>query len=388
MNERRPARKITAIRILTVLAVGTLLYFAHVAFVPVALAALCALVLSGPVELLRCVGVPRGVSAALIMLVILGIVVGLADLLSEPAQHWFAEAPHTVRVIARKIRPVAQFISRIDELRSSAGNIGNAAHAPAPQPAASAPQESGPALLFDVTLGVGISSLTVLILTLFLLAGGPPMLARMTSALVSDLQSARVIDLIDKVRREVGRFYVTTALINVALALATGCAMMWCGMPNPFLWGTVAGVLNFIPYAGPTTTLVLLSSVAFVSFDGFAHVAAVAGSFLALTTLEGQVVQPLLVGRRLQLNPVLVFLALWFGGMFWGIAGIVLATPALVALKVLAQHSAHGKPLGLFLSPQVGATGDTLELADPEPADPQLATPKLGGADLKTSVIP
>ena len=98
------------------------------------------------------------------------------------------------------------------------------------------------------------------------------MLARMTSALVSDLNSAHVIDLIDKVRREVGRFYVTTALINVGLALATGCAMMWCGMPNPFLWGTVAGVLNFIPYAGPTTTLVLLSSVAFVSFDGFEHV--------------------------------------------------------------------------------------------------------------------
>ena len=257
-------------------------------------------------------------------------------------------------------------MSRIDELRSSAGNIGNASHAPPPQPAASAPQESAPALLFDVTLGVGISTLTVLILTLFLLAGGPPMLARMTSALVSDLNSAHVIDLIDKVRREVGRFYVTTALINVGLALATGCAMMWCGMPNPFLWGTVAGVLNFIPYAGPTTTLVLLSSVAFVSFDGFAHVAAVAGSFLALTTLEGQVVQPLLVGRRLQLNPMLVFLALWFGGMFWGIAGIVLATPALVALKVLAQHSAHGKPLALFLSPQAGIAEETPELADPE----------------------
>ncbi len=392
-SERRPPRKITAVRVLTALGVGTLLYVAHVAFVPLALAALFALVLSGPVELLRSVGVARGVSAALIMVLILGIVVGLADLLFEPAQHWFAEAPHTVRVIARKIRPVAQFMGRIDELRSSAGNIGNTSHAPLPQPAASAPQESAPALLFDVTLGVGISTLTVLILTLFLLAGGPPMLARMTSALVSDLESAHVINLIDKVRREVGRFYVTTALINVGLALATGCAMMWCGMPNPFLWGTVAGVLNFIPYAGPTTTLVLLSSVAFVSFDGFAHVAVVTGSFLALTTLEGQVVQPLLVGRRLQLNPMLVFLALWFGGMFWGVAGIVLATPALVALKVLAQHSAHGKPLALFLSPQVGNSEETPDLAHPEPAEPvtpELATPKLAGGDvdLNTSLIP
>jgi predicted PurR-regulated permease PerM len=373
----RVPRKITAVRVLAAIAIGVLLYVAHEAFVPLALAALIALVLSGPVELLRSVGVPRGVSAALVLLVILGMVVGLTDLLWEPAQHWFAEAPHTVRVIGRKIRPVAQFMSRVDELRNSAGNIGSAAHASPPPPMPSAPQESSPALLFNITLGVGISSLTVLILTLFLLAGGPPMLARMTSALVSDLNSAHVIDLIDKVRREVGRFYVTTTLINVGLGLATGCAMMLCAMPNPFLWGTVAGVLNFIPYAGPTATLVLLSSVAFVSFDGFAHVAAVAGSFLALTAVEGQVVQPLLVGRRLQLNPMLVFLALWFGGMFWGIAGIVLATPALAALKVLTQHSAPGRPLAVFLSPQVGnAEIDGGELASAEPPGPELAGPQ------------
>jgi predicted PurR-regulated permease PerM len=128
--------------------------------------------------------------------------------------------------------------------------------------------------------------------------------------------------------------------------------MMLCGMPNPFLWGTIAGVLNFIPYAGATTNLILLTTVAIVSFDGFARPAAVAGSFLALTTLEGQVVQPLLVGRRLELNPMLVFLALWFGGFFWGIAGIVLATPALVALKVIAENSVHGGALVKFLGPE------------------------------------
>jgi predicted PurR-regulated permease PerM len=209
---------------------------------------------------------------------------------------------------------------------------------------------------------------TVIILTLFLLSGGPPMLARMTSALVSDLNSAHVICVIEKVRAEVGRFYVTTALINVGLGLATACAMKACGMPNPFLWGTLVAVLNFVPYAGPTASLLLLTSVAFVSFDGIAPVAAVAGSFLALVTLEGQVIQPLLVGRRLQLNPMLVFLALWFGGLFWGIAGIVLATPSLAALKVIAEHSAGGKPLVDFLSAKTTAAARTAERADPEDA--------------------
>ena len=78
---------------------------------------------------------------------------------------------------------------------------------------------------------------------------------------------------------------------------------------------------------------------------------AVAGSYLAIATVEGQFVQPLLVGRRLRLNPMLVFLALWFGGFFWGIAGILLATPALVALKVVATNASGGQQLLDFLSP-------------------------------------
>jgi len=97
-----------------------------------------------------------------------------------------------------------------------------------------------------------------------------------------------------------------------------------------------------------------VSAPAFVSFDGSAQIAAVAGSFLALVAIEGQIVQPLLVGRRLRLNPMLVFLALWFGGFFWGIAGIVLATPTLAAIKVIAENSAHGRQLVDFLSPQGG----------------------------------
>jgi predicted PurR-regulated permease PerM len=357
---RREKRKVTAVRILVAGAVGLLLYFAHVAFVPVALACLFALVLSGPVEMLHALHVPRSASAVLLMLILLGMVAGISDMLYEPAQHWFAEAPHTVKVIEKKIRPLAQFMNRVEALRNSAGNMGAAPHpqtqtqtqtqsqAPAQ---ASLPEETAPFMLLDATRGVLLSTLTLVILTLFLLAGGPPMLARMTSALVSDLESAHVLSVIEHVRREVGRFYVTTSLINMGLALATGCLMMLCGMPNPFLWGTIAGLLNFIPYAGPATSLILLSLVAVVSFDGLAHVVYVAGSFLGLTIIEGQVIQPLLVGRRLQLNPMLVFLALWFGGLFWGVAGVILATPALVALKVIAKRSADGKPLADFLSP-------------------------------------
>ena len=340
----------TSVRLLVAGAAGLLLYFAHVAFIPVALALLLALVLSGPVEALHAWRVPRSLSAAVLLIVILGIFAALVDFISVPAQQWFAGAPHTLRLIEKKIRPVEQIMGKVDSLRNSAGNIGNSTRA-TPAPTVAAPEESAPAMLLDATRGPVLSSVTVIILTLFLLAGGPPMLARMTSAFAGNVNSAHIIGVIEQVRREVGRFYVTTALINIGLGFATAFAMMWCGMPSPFLWGTVAGILNFIPYLGSTTTLIVLTVVAIVSFDGLGQVLAVAGSYLALATIEGQFVQPLLVGRRLRLNPMLVFLGLWFGGLFWGVAGIILATPTLVALKVIAENTSGGEPLVNFLSP-------------------------------------
>jgi predicted PurR-regulated permease PerM len=275
------------------------------------------------------------------------------NFVSIPAQQWFAAAPHTLRVIEKKVRPLEQMMSRVDELRNSAGHLGSSAR-PAPPPATASSEESAPVMILDATRGAVLSSVTVIILTLFLLAGGPSMLARMTSACASDLKSAHILRVIENVRSEVGRFYFTTALINLGLGIATACAMTLCGMPNPLLWGTMAGIFNFIPYAGSTITLIVLTIVAFVSFEGVGHVAAVAGSYLLLATIEGQFVQPLLVGRRLKLNPVLIFLGLWFGGLFWGVAGIILATPTLLTLKVIAEHATGGRSLLKFLSPHTG----------------------------------
>jgi predicted PurR-regulated permease PerM len=343
--------QVTPIRVLVWGAIGVLLYVAHVAFIPIALALLVALILSGPVEALRKIRVPRGIGATLILVIVLASVVGTVDLMWTPAQQWFAAAPQTMKIIKRKLTPATKFITHIEDLRNSAGNIaatGRAAPAAAPAPAET---ESAPVLILDATREALVSGLTFIIVTLFLLAGGPPMLARMTAAFIDDVNAAHVLAIIENVRGEVGRFYVTSALINLGLGCATAGVMMAWGMPTPWLWGVLAATLNFIPYAGAITTLIVVTLVAFVTFDSIGHVAAVALSYVALAGFEGQIVQPLLVGRRLEVNPLLVFLALWFGGLFWGLAGVVLATPALVALKVVAEHAISGKALLEFLGP-------------------------------------
>ena len=346
-----PSRSITAGRVIVWGALGLLLYFAHAAFIPVALALLFGLILSGPVEALHKTHIPRSVSASLILVLVLTALVAIVASMWTPAQGWFARAPQTMAMIKRKINPIARVINHMDELRKDAGAMGTQGRATAAAPPAAAATESAPALLLDVGGAAIAGVLTFLIVTLFLLTGGPPMMARMTAAFADNLNASYVLHIIDQVRAEVGHFYVTTSLINVALGTATGFAMWAWGMPTPYLWGALAAVLNFIPYAGAGTTLLLITLVAVVSFDTVGHILGVAGTYVALAAIEGQIVQPLLVGRRMEVNPLLIFLGLWFGGLFWGIAGIILATPALVALKVIAENTKHGRPMMEFLGP-------------------------------------
>jgi predicted PurR-regulated permease PerM len=364
----------TSMRILAALAIGALLYFAHAAFVPIALAALFALILVGPVEALHRLGLPRSIGAIAVM-TLLGCLIGATvNLLWTPAQSWWAGAPTTLRIIERKVRPISQFMSRVEALTSRADQLAEASAPPARASERSAPNGSPPVvaevpggelapqpahapmavLIFDQTRNMVIGLVTVVMLMLFVLAGGPPMLARMSAALASDLQATHMLRVITAVRTELSRYYGGLALINFGLGLATAGVMALLGMPNVLLWGAIAGVLNFIPYVGSATTLVLLTVVAFVTFPNGGHVALVAACYLGLATIEGQVVQPLVIGRRLELNPMIVFLALWFGGWFWGVAGIVMAVPTLVALKVVSANSLNGSPLAEFLSPNEG----------------------------------
>ena len=337
-------------------ALGLLLYFAHFAFIPIALALLSALVLSGPVEALHRHRVPRSLSALLILAVALGVFGAALTLLWKPAQYWYAEAPTTIRTVKQRFAPIAKVMNRVGDISTAAGTIATsaaahpAAHAPA-VPAVVPVEAASTTSLLGSSLGAAVSSLTFVILTLFLMTGGPPMLARMTAAFVNDLNSSHVLKIIEAVRAEVGRFYVVTACINLGLGAVTTVAMLLWGMPTPYVWGIMAALLNFIPYAGPTVTLVIITFVASMTFQQVPQIIGAAGTFLAIAAIEGQIVQPLFVGRRLQINPLLIFLGLWLGGLFWGIAGVLLATPVLVALKVIAENSNGGRAVLEFLGP-------------------------------------
>ena len=125
---------------------------------------------------------------------------------------------------------------------------------------------------------------------------------------------------------------------------------MWViGLPNAGLWGTVAGVLNFIPFLGPGITAVLIFLVSVLTFDTLSAMLVPPAVFIALTTLEGNFLTPMIVGRRLSLNPIAVFVSILFWGWMWGMPGALLAVPILAIMKILCDAHEPLRPAGALL---------------------------------------
>jgi predicted PurR-regulated permease PerM len=324
--------------------------------VPVLLAVLLALVLSGIVEALRRARIPRALSALVLLLVIGATVGGMLEALRMPAQHWVDSAPRILRTIEHRIQPAQSLVRRIDAIARRASALASPDRtAPAPTTSASSVMTVG------VVTGTGWLAGEIVMataLTLLLLAAGPDTLARMAATLAADWHALRVLRIIDAVRVEVGRYYRTLALINVGFGIVTGVTMWSLGMPNPMLWGVLAGVLNFVPYLGCATTFTILTMVSLVAFDQISHTLMVSASFLVVAAVEGHIIEPIFLGRRLDLNPIVILIALWFGGWMWGVAGVLFTLPTLVAAKAAASRSTNGETLVRFLSPHTTPTSD------------------------------
>ena len=202
-------------------------------------------------------------------------------------------------------------------------------------------------MLFRSYLIVGFVSTFVLLY--FLLASGDLFL-RKTVRLIPTLRNKiQAVEVAREIQAMLGRYFFTVTVINAGLGVATAIAMQLLGMPNALLWGAMAMLLNYIPYLGPTASLVILSVAAVVTFDNLAQIWPVPAVFLTLTVLEGQLLQPVVVGRSLRMNPVMVFVAVLLLGWLWGIAGMFIAVPILATLKVICDHVERFAALGEYL---------------------------------------
>jgi len=308
------------------------LKLAQQAVVPVLFAVFVTLLLSPAVEVLARMHVPRIVAATLLVVALMSLVAAGLSVTWRPARDWLETAPATMHKLESKIRPMTRFIAKVESVSTQAGRMAEPASQPSSDPT---PVSFEPKGFVESTQDWIITIVSMLFLALFLLATDLANVGRNGSP---NAPWGRFGQVFERVRSELGRYFAAVTFSNAALGVGTALTMTWLDMPNPMLWGVIAFLFNFVPYAGSATTLLLLIVVALVSFDGIGKAVSVAGTYLILTTLEGQVLQPVLVGRRVDISPPLVLLGLWFGGWLWGVAGVALATPILVSVKVAVQE--------------------------------------------------
>lgn len=334
--------------LLTIAALAILasLHFARGLLIPLALAVFFATILAPMVNRLQAWRLPRALAVPLVMLLVLGALGAVVDATIDPAREWLDRAPQALREVERKIRPLRRMVVKIDEVAAHAERV--AEGSPAGGTAAAAPARKS--MLLSQTPAAMITVAGTFFLTFFLLVGGPALLSRLAGG-ADHPHAEAAVRMIEAAQRETAQYLGTVALINLGLGLATAGLAAAFSLPTPLLWGVLAATLNFVPYAGSAVTLGVLTFVALLTRDGLGPAAGVAVSYLALATIEGQLVQPLAVGRRLSLSPLLVLLALWFWGWMWGVAGLILATPMLLAAKAISCQAAGLGRIAQILGP-------------------------------------
>lgn len=313
---------------------------------PILIALLLAVALEPVVVWLRRCRLPRALAAALVTMVLVGgCGLGVAQLAS-PAADWLERAPQSLRQLERKLRPVKQ---PVDQVRRATEQVEKLAGG------GEGPSRGGSDLnlgsLFVSNVGVLAAQAVVMIFLLFfLLASGDQLIRNAARVPVRRGDRRRLFLVLRRIRADLTGYVATISAINLGLGIAAGLAMWALGMPNPALWGAMAGLLNYIPYAGTFLTVAVVALVGLLSFDEIWLGLLPAAAIVVLHILEADLVTPTLIGRRLTLPPLMVFLSLTVWTWMWGIAGTILAVPLLIVLKVIADHVDGLRPVAPFLT--------------------------------------
>lgn len=327
------------------------LYFGREFFMPVVLAFLFALTLTPIVRFLRKRGVPSALSATLLV-VVSAAMVGLGGyLLSGPVMQLINDAPQIGRTLTERIEELRGPFDRLMQISAQIDNVTDTVNEAGVMKVA----VQQPGILSQAAgtmLSVGTNAAIVLVLSLFLLASGTLFYEKIVQSFATMSEKKRALRIVYDVEREVSRYLLTVAAINAALGAVIGLGLWAIGMPSPLLWGVMAGLLNFLPYIGALTTIVIVAAISIVSFDSLSYAMVAPAFVIACNIVEGQIVTPLIVGRRLELNAVAIFIAVAFWSWLWGFIGALIAVPLLVVVKVFCDHFEGLQSFGNFLAAQ------------------------------------
>lgn len=316
---------------------------------PIVLAVVLTFLLRPVVRWLARRGVPTVAGAALVMLTLVGTSGFAVYELAGPVADWVERAPRTLSRAEWKLRGVMEEMEKVQEAAEQAEQIADGGGEGESEQQVTVQEQSFGRMVAGRASAALAGGAVMLFLTFFLLASGDKFLRKLARVLPRFGQRRGAVEIAQRIEEEISRYLGTMGLINLVLGCAVAAAMWLLEMPDPVVWGVMAGVLNFVPYIGPLVGIVITGAVAVVEFSATAHILAVPATYMLLNGIEGYLVTPFVMGRRLALNPVALLVGIIFWGWLWGIPGALLAVPLVVILKIVADHVQVLRPFGEFL---------------------------------------
>jgi predicted PurR-regulated permease PerM len=274
--------------------------------------------------------VPAWLFALACVVTLVGFINLLIILTAAPLIEWLGRGPDIVNSLGDKLQILAAPFSAVRDLQR-----------------ALSPEAAKVGMTIEVTtfitpafafLTPALGELVVFFAALFFFLIGRRHLRRHVVLLfVTQEGRLRALRIFNEIEDSLTRYIATMGTINLCLGLIVGCATWVIGLPNAPMWGVLAFALNFLPYIGPLIIAIALFVAGLVVFPSLGHALIAPAFFVGLATLEGHFITPNIVGRRLALSPVLVFVGLVFWTWLWGPMGALLATPLVIAGTVVAN---------------------------------------------------
>jgi len=308
---------------------GAVLYLGRTVLLPIFAAGVVALTLAPLVKAASHRGISPWITAILIVVVAVGALSLAVTAMAGPVSEWVGRAPEIWTNIKEKFAVLEQPLAAARQLQTAL--FGSSAESATSTPNVVLPvvafltPAAGEVLLFFGTL-------------FFFLAGQLELRARFVSLFAERESKLRFLRIMNDIEKHLTGYLVVVSIINATLGVIVGIGAFLLGFPNPAIFGVAAAVLNYIPYVGPAVIVVILFGVGLVTFPSLGHALLAPLGFIALATAEGHFIRPTIVGRRITLNPLLVFLALAFWTWLWGPIGAFLAAPLSIVGLVVFNH--------------------------------------------------
>jgi predicted PurR-regulated permease PerM len=319
---------------LLIICVVAVLYVAKAFFLPITMAFIIGTMLSPAASLMERYRIPRAVAAVLIVIAVGAAVTFMFGLIASPVIEWSNNLPELGARLKEKAHLFDRPLVLWQELQSMLGGSDRLATFQAPKF-----EWVQPTLEF---LSPTFTEFLLFIPTLILFIASWRELRRAMIMNFSDDRPVRLrtLRILNEIEEHLGNYLLMVTMINVGVGILTGIICVATGMPNPAGLGAMAATLNYIPIIGPIATFAILVVVGLVTFPTLGGGLLAAAAFAALTFLEGHFVTPTIVGRRLSLNALAVFIALAFWTWLWGPMGAFLSSPLLIVALIVKEHLA------------------------------------------------